>query len=84
MANDKVKTASEVAIISDRCKGCRFCIEFCPKSALEVAPEINAKGYHPPRLAETASCGGCKLCQQICPELAIYVKGKSDAYHPFE
>jgi len=68
-----------VGIIRDRCKGCSFCIEFCPKTALEASPEFNAKGYHPPRLKDPAACAGCRLCQLICPELAIYIEGKPDA-----
>lgn len=66
-------TSGTVHIIKDRCKGCNFCIEFCPNKVLEVSTEFNLKGYHPPQLADEASCVACRLCELICPEFAIYV-----------
>ena len=33
-----------VHIIDDRCKGCGFCIEFCPQGTLEISSRTNAKG----------------------------------------
>jgi len=35
----------EVVILADRCKGCGFCVEYCPMSA-----QFNRKGYHPPEV----------------------------------
>ena len=37
-----------VHIIDDRCKGCGFCIEFCPQDVLALSNETNARGYYPP------------------------------------
>ncbi|MBU2550535.1 MAG: 4Fe-4S binding protein [Proteobacteria bacterium] len=62
----------EVKIIKDRCKGCGFCIEFCPNKILEFSPEFNAKGYHPPRVTSYDECVNCDLCEIICPEFAIF------------
>jgi 2-oxoglutarate ferredoxin oxidoreductase subunit delta len=62
-----------VNVITDRCKGCNFCIEFCPKNVLESSGEFNAKGYHPPKIANPDNCVACELCQLICPEFAIFV-----------
>ena len=61
-----------VHIIVDRCKGCSFCVEYCPKSVLEMSEEFNAKGYHPPRVAKEGECVDCNLCEMICPEFAIF------------
>lgn len=62
-----------VNVITDRCKGCNFCIEFCPMEVLEASSDFNVKGYHPPKIANQGNCVACELCQLICPEFAIYV-----------
>ena len=63
----------EVHIIAERCKGCNFCIEFCPRNVLAESKEFNSKGYHPPEIADIEACVYCQLCELICPEFAIYV-----------
>ena len=62
-----------IHLIKDRCKGCEFCIEFCPNNVLILSDEFNSKGYHPPKVAETDCCIACRLCELICPEFAIYI-----------
>jgi len=57
---------------NDRCKGCGFCVEFCPSGALELSAEFNAKGYHPPLLVDKNYCTGCDLCGLYCPDFAIF------------
>lgn len=56
----------------NRCKGCGFCIAFCPPKVLEFSDEFNAHGYHAPRLANPEGCTGCDLCGLYCPDFAIY------------
>jgi 2-oxoglutarate ferredoxin oxidoreductase subunit delta len=62
-----------VHIINERCKGCSFCVEYCPKDILELSSEFNEKGYHPPIVIEPENCVHCQLCEMLCPEFAIYV-----------
>ncbi len=61
-----------VTINMELCKGCGFCIEFCPNDVLEVSVEFNLKGYHPPQAARPEACTGCDLCGIYCPDFAIY------------
>ena len=61
-----------VVILTERCKGCQFCIEYCPQGVLVVSKEFNSKGYHPPEVADERSCVACDLCELVCPEFAIY------------
>ena len=63
----------EIHVIWDRCKGCGFCIEFCPRGVLDYSPRLNARGAHPPEVVKPEECVGCGLCQDICPDLAIFV-----------
>jgi 2-oxoglutarate ferredoxin oxidoreductase subunit delta len=62
-----------VNIISERCKGCGFCIEFCPIKILKFSEVFNSKGYHPPFVVEPQKCTGCKLCEMLCPDFSIFV-----------
>jgi 2-oxoglutarate ferredoxin oxidoreductase subunit delta len=62
----------EAHLIEDRCKGCGFCVEYCPRDVLEVSEEFNTKGYHPPRVKNPENCVNCGLCQILCPEFAIW------------
>ncbi len=61
-----------VYILEDRCKGCGYCIEFCPKKVLEFSARFNKKGYHPPAVIKENDCVNCHFCEIICPEFAIY------------
>lgn len=68
----KAKTG-RVHINTDVCKGCSFCVEYCPKDVLELSKDFNRKGYHPPFVKHVDDCVDCQLCEVICPEFAIYV-----------
>jgi 2-oxoglutarate ferredoxin oxidoreductase subunit delta len=66
------KMNGSVVIVGERCKGCGFCVEFCPQDSLELSDQYNAKGYHPPVLAHKDTCSGCDICGMVCPDFAIY------------
>ncbi|MBI5436381.1 MAG: ferredoxin family protein [Nitrosomonadales bacterium] len=71
--NDLKQTRGKIYISNDWCKGCGFCVQFCPKGVLDTSPEYNAKGYHPPYVKNPDACHDCMFCQMICPEFSIYV-----------
>lgn len=62
----------EVIILVERCKGCGFCIAYCPRGVLARSEEFNSKGYHPPYVKDPERCVNCHFCEIICPEFAIY------------
>jgi 2-oxoglutarate ferredoxin oxidoreductase subunit delta len=76
---EKVKPArAEIHLIKDECKGCGYCIEFCPKKVLEESEEINARGVHPPKVVDESKCVICSFCSAVCPDFAIFVVEKKD------
>ncbi len=72
----------KLAIVKDLCKGCAFCIEFCPKHVLAISPDFNKKGYHPPMVKDALACSDCKLCEYYCPEFAIYTPAGAEKKKP--
>jgi 2-oxoglutarate ferredoxin oxidoreductase subunit delta len=71
-AHRVTRTRGDVVVLDDRCKGCGFCVEYCPRDVLVLAPTFNRKGYHPPRVARSGQCVNCNLCEMLCPEFAIF------------
>ena len=68
----KKKPRGKVFIRPEWCKGCGFCVEFCPTHVLVLAEGFNAKGYHPPEVCHPENCTACNLCAMYCPEFAIW------------
>ena len=65
---------THITVLQDLCKGCGYCVEFCPAGVLETSTRLNAKGYHPPEVARPEACTGCQFCMRVCPEYAIIVE----------
>ena len=68
------KFHGKVHIDKERCKGCGFCIKFCPMKVLAFSEDYNSKGYHPPVAVHPEKCIGCNLCGLYCPDFAIYAE----------
>ncbi|MEW6368186.1 MAG: 4Fe-4S dicluster domain-containing protein [Acidobacteriota bacterium] len=60
-----------VVVLAPRCKGCQYCVEFCPMKVLSLSADYNAKGYRYPKVANDL-CIVCHLCETICPDYAIF------------
>jgi ferredoxin len=63
-----------VFVIPERCKGCKYCWEYCPEEVLEASDAVNGKGYHYPqvRQGKESACIACGICERVCPDFAIY------------
>ena len=70
--NEIQVTSGIVCIVEERCKGCGYCIEYCPRDVLELSNKFNVKGYHPPAVKRPDACVNCHYCEIICPDFAIY------------
>jgi 2-oxoglutarate ferredoxin oxidoreductase subunit delta len=70
----------QVYVLPNRCKGCGYCIEFCPEDVLVFSSDINAKGYTFPIVQEgkESACVHCQFCNLVCPDLAIYTQEVTD------
>ncbi len=74
MSESKVRTKHyQVKLVAERCKGCGFCVEFCPRHILQQSEKINSKGYHLVSLDSNGECTGCNICSMVCPDFAISV-----------
>lgn len=62
-----------IVINENRCKGCGFCINFCPKKVIGVAEYLNSRGYYPSKMINQLECIGCGICARMCPDVAISV-----------
>jgi 2-oxoglutarate ferredoxin oxidoreductase subunit delta len=75
-ADEYEVVVGKVNIIAARCKGCKYCIEFCPNRILAESKDFNEKGYHPPYVSQEGRCVNCNFCETVCPEFAIFVTEK--------
>ena len=62
-----------IRIDPERCKGCSWCMEYCPSHAIMLSNRLNLKGYFVADFEEEKGCTGCAVCAVMCPEVAIEV-----------
>lgn len=67
-----------IYLLEEFCKGCGFCVEFCPKKVLAQSEHFNDKGYHPPEVADPDACVLCGFCERICPDFAIWIEKEDE------
>lgn len=63
----------QVYIDKERCKGCGYCAEFCPRGVLRMSSELSPKGYYLAAVDDESKCLACGFCEVVCPEFAIKV-----------
>ncbi len=74
----------KVYLLEDICKGCGFCVEYCPRKVLAQSDRYNAKGYHPPEVVNPDVCVMCGFCEMICPDFAIWTEKDQGVGQPLE
>ncbi len=63
-----------VKIDSQKCKGCKLCIYYCPKKLIKESKKLNKKGIYAVEFDNSKDeCLGCKQCAIMCPEGAIEI-----------
>jgi len=72
MADGDRKPKGYVTINRERCKGCGYCVEFCPTHVLQLSQEFNGLGYHYPVVQNAQVCSGCDQCGSYCPDFAVF------------
>lgn len=72
LLDNPLMAKGNVTINVERCKGCAFCVEFCPTKVLALSSAFNSKGYHSPHVVALEKCSGCDLCGMYCPDFAIF------------
>ncbi len=63
------KDSPFIEITGELCKGCKLCIDVCPKGVIAISEQLNSSSYHP-AFYVGADCTGCTLCFYACPEPA--------------
>ena len=64
----------EVTVLTEYCKGCGLCVEFCPRGKLYIDPIPNREGVQTAVVRAEVDCTGCLQCATICPDAAIEVR----------
>ena len=70
----RAKRRFKVEINKKLCKGCYFCVRYCPAGVFTKSDEIGELGYNLAKVEFPEKCTGCRLGLLYCPDLAIAVE----------
>ena len=70
---------AKVTISVKHCKGCKLCIDVCPKGALKMSGKFSSAGLEIVEWDETKGCTACLLCTTMCPDAAITIEVEQEA-----
>ncbi len=67
------KVRGAILVNTEKCKGCSVCVPACPTDVIDMAKEVNNKGYHFAFMNNPEACTGCTSCATVCPDGVISV-----------
>lgn len=67
------KVRGAIVVDVEKCKGCGVCLPACPTDVIDLASEVNGKGYHYAFMNQPDECIGCSNCAIVCPDGVITV-----------
>ena len=67
------KVTGRIVVDTERCKGCGVCLPACPFDVIDLAGEVNMKGFHYAYMENPEACTGCMNCALVCPDAVIKV-----------
>ncbi|MCW3806305.1 4Fe-4S dicluster domain-containing protein [Plebeiibacterium marinum] len=67
------KAKGAIVVDTEKCKGCGVCVSTCPTQVINLAADVNGKGYHYAYMGNPDACIGCANCGVICPDTCITV-----------
>jgi 2-oxoglutarate ferredoxin oxidoreductase subunit delta len=73
MANQPQQKRGRITIDASRCKGCEYCIIYCPKKCISLSKSINIRGVRYAEFTQPEKCIACNICARVCPEVCIEV-----------
>ena len=70
----------EVVIDPNRCRGCGYCVKFCPRGCIAIpGDKLSAEGYTLAVFSRPENCNACGACGWLCPHFALEVYKYIDA-----
>jgi 2-oxoglutarate ferredoxin oxidoreductase subunit delta len=74
----RTKKRYKVKIDEKLCKGCYFCVRFCPMGVFVRSDVIGELGYNLAKVEFPEKCTGCKACLLYCPDMAVAVEEEEE------
>ena len=74
----RIKKHYRVEVDEKLCKGCYFCVRFCPMGVFVRSNAIGELGYNLAEVEFPEKCTGCKACLLFCPDMAVAVEEEKE------